>query len=50
MSTCYKINERIIRNVIKENIIVTDHNDKLDVIVYYKSPKTAQLKMKNNMN
>ena len=50
MSTSYKIDEQIIRNVIKDNIRVTNNNDKLDVIIYYKSPKTAQLIMKNNMN
>ena len=50
MSTSYKIYERIIRNVIKENSRVTNNNDKLDAIFYYKSPKTAQLTKKNNMN
>ena len=50
MSTSYKIDKRIIRNVIKENIRVTNNNDKLDVIIYYESPKTAQLIMKNNKN
>ena len=38
------------RNAIKENIRVTNNNDKIDVIIYYKSPKTAQLIMKNNLN
>ena len=39
MSTSYKIDERIIRDVIKENIRVTNNNDKLIVITYYKSRK-----------
>ena len=50
MSTSYKIDKRIIKKVIKENIRITNNNDKLDVIIYYKSPKTAPLIMKNNMN
>ena len=50
MSTSHKINERIIRNVIKDNIRVTDNNDKLDIIIYCKSSKTAQLLIKNNAN
>ena len=50
MSTSYKIDKRIIRKVIKENIRVSNNNDKLDVIIYYKSHKTAQLIMKNNTN
>ena len=36
--------------MIKENIRVTNNNGKLDVIIYYKSLKTAQLIIKNNMN
>ena len=43
MSISYKIDERIIRNVIKENIRFTNDNAKLNVIIYYKSPQTAQL-------
>ena len=31
MSTTYKLYERIIRKVIKDNIRVSDNNDKLDV-------------------
>ena len=41
MSTSHKIDERIIRNVIKDNIRVTNNNDKLDVIIYYKSPQNS---------
>ena len=50
MSTAYKIDERIIRNIIEQNTRVVNNNDKLDLIIYYKNPKTAQLIMTNNTN
>ena len=50
MSTAYKIAERIIRNIIEQNTRVVNNNDKLDLIIYYKNPKTAQLIMTNNTN
>ena len=50
MSTAHKIDERIIRNIIDQNTRVVNNNDKLDLIIYYKNPKTAQLIMTNNTN
>ena len=51
MSTAYKIDERIIRNIIDtEHYRVVNNNDKLDLIIYYKNHKTAQLIMTNNTN
>ena len=48
MSLSYKTDGRIIRNIVRNNINVTNDNDYLNLIIYYKSPKTAQLVMKNN--
>ena len=50
MSTAYEIDERIIRNIIDQNTRVVNNNDKLDLIIYYKNHKTAQLIMTNNTN
>ena len=50
MSTAYKIDERIIRNIIEQNTRVVNNNYKLDLIICYKNPKTAQLIMTNNTN
>ena len=50
MSSAYKIDERIIRNIIDQNTRVVNNNDKLDLLIYYKNPKTAQLIMANNTN
>ena len=35
MSTAYKIDERIIRNIIEQNTRVVNNNDKLNLILYY---------------
>ena len=48
MSLSYKTDERIIRNIVRNNINVTNGNDYLNLIIYYKSPTTAQLATKNN--
>ena len=50
MSTAYKIAERIFRNIIDQNTRVVNNNDKLDLIIHYKNPKTSQLIMTNNTN
>ena len=42
--------KEIIRNIIEQNTRVVNNNDKLDLIIYYKNPKTAQLIMTNNTN
>ena len=34
----------------EQNTRVVNNNDKLDLIIYYKNPKTAQLIMTNNTN
>ena len=46
----YKIEERVIKNIIYDNTKCTSPNDKLDLIFYYKNKKTSQLIMKNNLN
>ena len=48
MILSYKTDERIILNIVRIDINVTNDNDYLNLIIYYKSPKTAQLAMKNN--
>ena len=37
-----------LRNIVKDNIYITNDNDELDLIIYYCNPKTAQLVMNNN--
>ena len=44
----YKLEERILKEIIYENTKCTDPQEKLTLIVYYKNLKTSNLIMKNN--
>ena len=48
-SNAYKTDERILRNIIKENTQCVDNNHKLKLIIYYKSNTINQLVSKNNL-
>ena len=48
MSPSYKIDEKILMNKVKNNTRCTDDNDKLELVIYYKSKLTSQLIMSNN--
>ena len=45
----YRLDERIIKEIIKENAYCKDPNQDLKVIVYYTNKKTSNLIMKNNL-
>ena len=47
MSSDYKTEERIIKDIISNNVKPTDPEQELTLIIYYKSKKTSQLLMKN---
>ena len=44
----YKLEERVLRELIKDNVQCTEENKKLNLIIYYKNMKTRNLVMKNN--
>ena len=50
MHNNYQIEERTIKDIVYNNTKCLDQNSKINLIVYYKSPKTANLVMKNNMS
>ena len=50
MNDAYKTDERVLRNIIRRNCDPTSDNDKLNLTVYYKSPKVSGLVMKNNLS
>ena len=41
MSLSYKTDERIIRNMVRNNINVTNDNDYLNLIIYYPESKNS---------
>ena len=45
----YKVEERIIKNIILNNVKCVKENHKLNIIFYYKNLKTHSLVMKNNL-
>ena len=44
----YKIEERVIKDIIYSNVKCSDPNDKLNLIFYYRNRKSSNLVMKNN--
>ena len=48
MSTKYKEDERAIKDIIRRNVTPRESNDKLSIIIYYRSKKTSSLLMKND--
>ena len=43
----YKIDERVMREIVNDNIKFADQQAKIDLIIYYKNKKTHNLIMKN---
>ena len=50
MQSNYKIEERIIKELLQNNIQCVSPNDKLNIIFYYKNRRTCNLVMKNNLS
>ena len=46
----YKIEERIIKDIVYNNTKCLDESSKINLVFYYKSPKTANFVMKNDMS
>ena len=49
MNSSYQQDERSIKDIIKENICMTKKEDALRLVIYYKSLKTSNMVMKNNL-
>ena len=49
MNPSYKHDEQRLRKIIKENVILKNSRDKIQLIIYYRSRKTRDLIMKNNL-
>ena len=46
----YKLDERVLKDIVYRNTQVVDPNKKLNLIIYYKNIKTHNLVMKNNLS
>ena len=49
MNDNYKVDETVISNIIKSNVIPKKTTSKIDLIIYYKNRKAHQMVMKNNL-
>lgn len=47
-STCYKEEERIMKQIIKKNVTPTNKEKRLNLIIYYKSKKTSHILLRNS--
>ena len=50
MNPNYKRNEKTIKDIIKNNVNLINSGERLQVVIYYKSIKTRNLFMKNNLS
>ena len=50
MTSSYKIDEKVLKNIIKQNIKCTNENESIKLNIYYKNRKVSNLVMKNIPN
>ena len=50
MHSNYKIDERVLKEIIHNNVNCINQQDKINLIIYYKNKTTSNLIMKNNMS
>ena len=48
MSTAYKTDEKVIKDIIRKNVKTKDSNKKLNLIIYYQNSKVKNMVMTNN--
>ena len=49
MTSAYKQDERVLKNIIHRNVSCTNGNDRIQLVCYYKNDKLNQLIMTNNL-
>ena len=50
MTSSYKIDEKVLKNIIEQNIKCTNENESIKLNIYYKNRKVSNLVMKNSPN
>ena len=50
MSTAYKKEEKILKDIVRRNCIPTKQNEKIQLQIFYKSARVSSLIMKNNLS
>ena len=49
MSSGHKTDERVLKSIIENGVTPVDVNDTINLVIFYKSKKTSNLVMKNNI-
>ena len=49
MNEQYKKDEKIIKHIVSNNVMTTDHNKRMQIIMYYRNCKLKYLILKNNI-
>ena len=50
MSSAYKKDEKVLKEIVHKNCKPTKQGDKLNLIIYYRNPRTSSLILKNNLS
>lgn len=50
MNSAYKIDEKVIKKIIRDNVKCKNENSRLQFVIYYTNMKTKNLVMKNNLS
>ena len=50
MSPAYKVDERVLKSIVSRNVKCLLPEDRVNVVIYYKSARTSNLIMRNNLN
>ena len=50
MNTAYKVDEKVLKKIINENVKCKGENGKLQIVIYYNNMKTKNMVMKNNLS
>ena len=50
MNSSYKVDEKVIKKIIKDNVKCKNENSKLQLMIYYNNMKTKNLVMRNNLS
>ena len=49
MNSAYKVDEKVLKKIINENVKCKGENSKLQIVIYYNNMKTKNMVMKNNL-
>ena len=50
MSTAYKKDEKVLRDIVSKNCIPTKTDDNINLLIYYKNPSISSIVMTNNLS